>query len=386
MRTFMEEHMSIFSRTAVEIKQGNLTLYLTYVTPADLFNNNFYTVDALEPRTQEGFQRILDKRRATRLTKHLTEANEKGYAHLPTTIFLATDKSLDYDEDSKVLTFDTDKIGPFSVVDGQHRIEGLRQAIDKKPNMRNFQLPVTIGSNLDNTHQMYHFYIVNTTQVSVDASMVQQITKRFTEMAGVEELPYIPFWLQRRIAGGRDASALRIVEFLNENPDSPLFGLVQMANDPDTHNRIKQSSIVNVLKKEVLVASNPLSVQETDPERAARIILNYFRAIDRMFVDGRDKTKTVVYKSNGIYFFLGISKWVFNAIYSSTKDFTVKSISQIVGRALDELDDEFRQIGSADWWMTGQGASRLNRANARRYIDAFQHALAASQQSGDIRL
>ena len=197
--------MSIFSRTAVEIKQGNLTLYLTYVTPDDLFNNNFYTVDALEPRTQEGYQRILDERRATRLTKHLTEANEKGYAHLPTTIFLATDKSLDYDEDSKVLTFDTDKIGPFSVVDGQHRIEGLRQAIDKKPNMRNFQLPVTIGSNLDNTHQMYHFYIVNTTQVSVDASMVQQITKRFTEMAGVEELPYIPFWLQRRIAGGRDA-------------------------------------------------------------------------------------------------------------------------------------------------------------------------------------
>ena len=378
--------MTIFSRSAVEIRQGNLTLYLTYVTPDDLFNNNFYTVDKLEPRTQEGYQRILDERRASRLTRHLTEANDLGYAHLPTTIFLATDKSLEYDEDSKILTFDTEKVGPFSIVDGQHRIEGLRKAIDKKPKMRHFQLPVTIASSLDNTHQMYHFYIVNTTQVSVDASMVQQITRRFTEMEGVEELPYIPFWLQRRIAGGRDASSLRMVEFLNEDPDSPLYGLVQMANDPDRRNKIKQSSIVNVVSKEVLVASNPLSVQETDPDRAARILLNYFRAIDRMFVDGRNRKKTVVYKSNGIFFFLGISKWVFNAIYSSTKDFTIKSITQIIERALDELDEEYRQIGSADWWMPGRGASRLNRANARRYIDAFQHALAVSQQSDDIRL
>ena len=378
--------MSIFSRTAVEIKQGNLTLYLTYVTPDDLFNNNFYTVDALEPRTQEGFQRILDERRATRLTKHLIEANDIGYAHLPTTIFLATDKSLNYDEDSKILTFDTDTVGPFSVVDGQHRIEGLRQAIDKKPDMRNFQLPVTIGSNLDSTHQMYHFYIVNTTQVPVEPSMVQQITSRFTQMVNVEDLPYLPFWFRKRIDSRKDFKALRMVEFLSEHPDSPLYGRVQMANDPNSRNRIKQSSIVNVFKTQVFVASNPLALQETDPDKAARIMLNYFRTIDSLFVGSRDKAQTVVYKSNGIYFFLGISKWVFNAIYSSTKDFTVRSITQIFEHTLNELDDEFRDIESADWWMTGQGASRLNRANSNRYIDAFQHALAASQQSGDIRL
>ena len=80
--------MTIFERPAVEIIQGNLTLYLTYITPDDLFGtDDFYTVEALEPRTREGFQRILDKRRASRLTRHLIDANDKGYAHLPTTIF-----------------------------------------------------------------------------------------------------------------------------------------------------------------------------------------------------------------------------------------------------------------------------------------------------------
>ena len=378
--------MSLFSRPAVEISQGNLTLYLTYVTPDDLFNDNFYTVDALEPRTQEGFQRILDETRASRLSRHLIEAIDEGYAHLPTTIFLATDKNLDYDADSKILRFDTDEVGPFSVVDGQHRIEGLRQAIDKKPNMRNFRLPVTIGSNLDDTHQMYHFYVVNATQVPVDPSMRQQITKRFTEMDGVEDLPYMPYWLQRQIARGSDAKALRMVEFLNEHKDSPLKGRIQMANDPKSRNKIKQSSIVNVFKSQVFVASNPLTIQETDPEKAAKIMLNYFRTIDNMFADGRDRAKTVVYKSNGIFFFLGISKWVFNSIYSSTRNFTVESITQVIQNALDELEDEFRSIAFAEWWMSGHGASSLNRASTKLYIDAFQQALAASQQSDDIVL
>ena len=378
--------MSLFSRPAVEISQGNLTLYLTYVTPDDLFNDNFYTVDALEPRTQEGFQRILDETRASRLSRHLIEAIDEGYAHLPTTIFLATDKNLDYDADSKILRFDTDEVGPFSVVDGQHRIEGLRQAIDKKPNMRNFRLPVTIGSNLDDTHQMYHFYVVNATQVPVDPSMRQQITKRFTEMDGVEDLPYMPYWLQRQIARGSDAKALRMVEFLNEHKDSPLKGRIQMANDPKSRNKIKQSSIVNVFKSQVFVASNPLTIQETDPEKAAKIMLNYFRTIDNMFADGRDRAKTVVYKSNGIFFFLGISKWVFNSIYSSTRNFTVESITQVIQNALDELEDEFRSIAFAEWWMSGHGASSLNRASTKVYIDAFQQALAASQQSDDIVL
>ena len=73
------------------------------------------------------------------------------------------------------------------------------------------------------------------------------------------------------------------------NPHS--LGRIQMANDLDGKNKIKQAAIVNMLKSEVLTASNPLSVQETDIDRAARIMLNYFRAIDDLFVNGRDRKR-----------------------------------------------------------------------------------------------
>ena len=374
--------MPVFSRPAVQIKQGNLTLYLTYVTPMDLFSENFYTVEKLEPRTQEGFQRILDERRARRLSRHLVEADSQGYAHLPTTVFLATDKSVTFDGETGTLTFEKDQVCPFSVVDGQHRIEGLRQAAERENNLANFRLPVTIATELDDTHQMYHFFIVNTTQVPVDPSLRQQITRRFTEMQGVEELPYTPHWLRREVNIGRDARALNMVEYLNDNPNSPLYQRVQLANELHDSKKIRQSSIVNMFKSEVFVSSNPLVAQETDPDRQARIMLNYFRTVDNLFVAGRDRTATVVYKSNGLFFFLGISKWVFNVIYSSTKDFTVGSLEGIIKTALDELDDANQDLADPNWWMPGPlGASGLNRSAASQRVEAFQQALARSQQS-----
>lgn len=374
--------MAIFSRSAVEIKQGNLTLYLTYITPEDLFSDDFYTVEKLEPSRHIGFQRILDDTRAQRLSKHLMEANGEGYAHLPTTVFLATDQPVTFDEETKLLEFDKEQVCPFSVVDGQHRIEGLRLAVANEEALKDFQLPVTIATELDDTHQMYHFFIVNTTQVPVDPSLRQQITRRFTDMQGIKELPYTPHWLTREISLGRDARALNMVEFLNEHPDSPLYGRIQMANDPNARNKIKQSSIVSTFKSEVFIAANPLSVQETDPNRAGRIMLNYFRTIDDLFVAGRDRNQTVVYKSNGIFFFLGISKWIFNVLYSSTKDFTTASIKRVIEDALPEVDDVYQSITSPDWWMPGPlGASGLNRSTAREYVNAFQKALALSQKS-----
>ena len=54
--------MAEINRPAVEIRQGNLTVYLTYVTPAELVIPNFYTVEKLDPQSGAGFQRVLDQR------------------------------------------------------------------------------------------------------------------------------------------------------------------------------------------------------------------------------------------------------------------------------------------------------------------------------------
>ncbi len=80
---------------------------------------------------------------------HLVEAGEKGYAHLPTTVFLATDRSVAFDQDTNTLEFERELVCPFSIVDGQHRIEGLPRAVENEEELRSFQLPVTVATDLE---------------------------------------------------------------------------------------------------------------------------------------------------------------------------------------------------------------------------------------------
>ena len=78
-----------------------------------------------------------------------------------------------------------ESIGPFNVVDGQHRIAGLVLAADKNPELLEFEIPVNIAVNLDDISQNVPLLIVNTTQRSVDKSIEQQIVARLTKMVSL---------------------------------------------------------------------------------------------------------------------------------------------------------------------------------------------------------
>lgn len=378
--------MPIFERRAVEIVQGNLTLYLTYLTPSDLFANNFYVVEKLDPESSEGYQRILEPRRSRRLSRHLQEAHEEGYAHLPTTIFLATAAPVEYDRETALLRFDTAEVCPFSVVDGQHRIEGLRDAWNHDASLADFQLPTTIAVGLDDPHQMYHFYIVNTTQKPVDQALSQQITGRFTDMRRTQELPYLPHWYRAQIDVGADEKGLRIVELLNREPQSPLFDHVRMANDPrPPRGRLNQASLVNGLKEHVLSGTNPIS-NEQDIEIVCKVVLNYLIACKNAIAPDSRTGETVLWAGSGVWFLLLISKWVFSAVYASHRDFTATALQQVVSGALDEMDEEFQSIAYESWWRRGTGgAGALNRAHSRTIGNAFLAGLRRSQ-GGDIQV
>ena len=374
--------MAIFERQAVEVVQGILKLYLTYVTPRDLFNRDFdfYNVEKLDPEQSAGYQRILEPRRSRRLARHMTEAFDKGYANLPTTIFLATKNKVEYDHHRSKLRFETDDVCPFSVVDGQHRIAALEGALKDEPDLWDFKLPATMAVDLDDTHQMYHFFIVNTTQKPVDRGLAQQITSRFTRMQGVQDLPYLPHWYRSQVDAGTDDKALRIVQALNEDSESPYYRRVRMAND-DTRRgrRIAQASLVNTIKDHVLTGTNPLST-ERDIEKVIAVVGNYLKACEQVFVPNTDRDNTIAWSTSGIWFLLLISKWVFSAVYASTRVFSTEGLAKVLKDALGELDEEYAVLASERWWRRGEGASGLNRASARGLGNGFLEALDRSRQ------
>jgi DGQHR domain-containing protein len=369
-------------RAAARIRQGNLTLYATSLKVSDLRQPNFYRIDTLDADEGTGYQRILNEARAKRLADYLLDGHKALEAFLPTSIFLATDKLLPFDETNNSVRIDSGKIGPFNVVDGQHRIRGLVLAAEKDHSLNSFEVPVNIAVNLNIVSQMAHFLIVNTTQRSVDKAIEQQIVARLTDLIEFEKTPVLPKWIQRQVDRGEDARALQIVQYLNDDKDSPWFGKIRMANDDDLSGdaTINQKSFVTSLKKYVLTPANPIAGEHWTADKQRRVLANYWRAISNLLVDATDET-SVVFKTNGLHMFHAASPSVFLHL-TNLRDFKTDTIETLLRDAFGNLPVEYIGVSTPAFWKRGSTASGLNQAAIRKYATALSAAL-HGQAGGD---
>ncbi len=377
--------MAEIIRPAVKIVQGNLQLLLTYLTGEEIHRQDFYSIDRLDPASNDGYQRILDERRARRLAEHLSEAFEQGYSNIPTTAFLATEKIIDYDPETNTMHLDPDEVCPLVVVDGQHRLEGVRASVELNEDLSKFKLPITIAMNLDPLHQMYHFYVVNSTQKQIDKSLEQRITARFTDNYNLSSMPYLPRELRSKVERGNQSEVTRMVVFLNRDSNSPLRGRIREANDPDPpRGRLNEAPFANILRSHVFSATNPIYGRESFP-RMCQIMSNYYAAIQTVFgkVDSEDTAmrNPLIFRTSGIYFFTSLAKWVFSALYNTSNVFSVDSMVEILEEMVNELEDDVRFVADPQWWQPGAGGPSMNRAMANGLVPRFNDALRGVQQS-----
>lgn len=364
-------------RPAAKIKQGDLTIFTTSLYVKDLLEKDFYRIDRLDPtlNNPEGYQRLLDKNRTKRFAEYLIRAWKDGDAYLPTSIFLATEKKIKYNKEKNTIVFDTSEIGAFNVVDGQHRIAGLIQAVEEMPDLREFQIPANIAVNLDTISQMCHFLIVNSTQKAVDKAIVQQIQARLTDMINIEDYPTLPKWIKRQVEKGDDRDALIIAEFLNTENDSPWKDKILMANEKNNSYTIKQNSFVNSLKKYILSTNNPIT--RTDFKKRNKILKNYWKAIDNVLNKSKQLDKSALYKTIGLDMFNQVSPAVFTQLFLK-KNFKVVEIESLLKAALENLPPDYIKVGYAEFWKKGADASGLNQAAVSKYVSEINKAISTS--------
>ncbi len=308
------------------------------------------------------------------------KGQDRQDAFLPTSVFLATDKALDFDQATNTISINTDTIGPFSVVDGQHRLEGLKMAAKKDDRVLEFSVPVNIAANLPKLHQMCHFLIVNTTQKSVDKAVEQRIVARLTEALDVEDIPSLPKWILNVVERGEVEKAVRLVDFLNAESDSPWLGKIKMTNDLNA-NMINQRSFVKAIVKYVLTANNPIAVLN-DFNKEKRIFLNYWKAIADIIDDGN---ASVLYRYSGVELFCRFSIPFFTKLQNNGK-FTVDIMKGLLSDCLENVEGEFAGVGHAQWWARGGKASGLNAAAIGQVAQEMTKALHKPSMSADIEL
>lgn len=377
--------METITRPAALVRQGSLKLYATSLKVRDLKRANFYTISKLDPDDEgSGYQRLLNEGRAKRLAEYLIDGQLEKDAFLPTSIFLATNKDISFNSSTNTITFVVDQIGPFNVVDGQHRIAGLVLAADKTPELLDFEIPVNIAVCLDDISQMCHFLIVNTTQKSVDKAIEQQIVARLTALVGLENMPTIPRWIRRQVDKGEDARALSAANFLNTDPGSPWQGKIRMANDEGDGATVNQKSFINSIKKYIFAANNPLSNPVWDANRP-KILSNYWKAIVELLVDAESTTPSVIYKTTGVELFHTVSSTVFTHL-ATRSDFRKEAIKTLFEQGFKNLSPEHIGMSHPEWWHRGGVASGLNRGAIGKLASALSHAINVQDNASGVAL
>ena len=369
---------------ATEVSQGLLKFYSASVSVRDVLSPTFYSVDQLDPRAGTGFQRVLDTGRARKIADYVLDNidNPEG-VFIPTSIFLATEGHVFFDSSTKLITIDEDAL-PFSVVDGQHRLEGFRMAAEKDRRVLDFEVAINICSRMPLLHQMCHFYIVNTTQRKVDEAIGQRIIARLTQEHGMGEFPALPKWMQRLVEMGDIDDALKIAEYLNDEVDSPWFEKIIMANQNRRDGGvINQKSFVKAIKQNFVTAANPISVEFSgDRQKQCRVIKNYWTGIANCIQPEDD---SVFFKTNGLEIFSKLSI-PFSMKLQERRDWSVSGVENLFTHLSENVEGDFAAVTHSEWWKRGGPSSSINAAGRKPIVDALTRAIHASPQAGDVKL
>ena len=361
------------TKPAARVKQRELTIYAISLKVRELLIPGFFQVEKLDSIEGTGFQRVLEQARVKKLASYIIKAWEDNDAFLPTSIFLATDKDISYNESKNEITFDTSVVCPFNVVDGQHRVQGLIDAALQNPEIGEFEIMANIAVNLNEISQMCHFLIVNTTQKSVNKGVAQQIIARLSNMVSIEDVPTLPKWIQNQVNKGDDNEALIITNYLNTEKDSPLYKKITLANEKADSDNVKQDTFVNSIKKYILNSNNPVSGME-DRNKRNQILKNYWKAISELLENKESNKASVIYRTNGLELFNYVSTTVFNILFAE-QDFRVNRIKENISKGFENINDDFADIQNPDYWVSGGGVTSLNVSKMRPIATDLSRAI-----------
>ena len=168
------DHSSEIS--ALRVTQPIGEFFIGVMTADAIVHRLSYDPRTSDQESSDAIQRKLIKSRIREISDYVGDVN----ATFPTPIIIAADSDrvveLD-DEVARKLGVSRFRLPPEgligSVLDGQHRIEGLKQASDEV--RARFQLPIVLMFDLDADERAYVFGTINSTQTPVSASLIYDL-------------------------------------------------------------------------------------------------------------------------------------------------------------------------------------------------------------------
>ena len=210
---------------AIQVLQGKREFFLTVLTAKQLVGISYVAVRG-QSDEEGAVQRIFNRERLASLRRYAL--HEGSY---PSSIVLnwTAEELPSFDEG--VLSM---SLNPRSaqIIDGQHRVEGLRAAIEEISHIGNTQIPVSIYVGLNTKECADLFLSINTEQKPVPRSLV-------FDLYGIASEAMV------------DPAAVRardIAMHLNQGEMSPYHENIKLPNQPIRRGGIALSTAVAALK------------------------------------------------------------------------------------------------------------------------------------------
>jgi DGQHR domain-containing protein len=235
------------------------------------------------------------------------------------------------------------------IIDGQHRVAGLKVAIDESQSAENYEIPVAIYEGLDTANSARIFISINTEQRPAPKSLV-------FDLYGVTASDLM------------DPAAIRasdIVSYLSSD-GQPYFGWIKLPNQERQRGGVALSTAVSAVKP--LVDSKGIleqvGVSELEVQKA--IFANFFMAIRSSYGHNwDDRSNAFIYASG----FIGAIEFFRSHMFDYCKGKGSFEVSTIE----DSLNlDETGRILQED--VKGLGGTEAANAVRDRLISAFRPA------------
>ena len=148
------------------VRQGDFRFY-SFTMPSDVLAETCFVVSRDEDPII-GFQRDLDKKRATEIANYI----DSGLGTVPSSIVLSAQEESEFNYDSKKKSISFLPIKKaFLIIDGQHRVYGFKLA---KTALR---VPVVVYENLSKRDESRLFIDINSKQKGVPTELLLDIKK-----------------------------------------------------------------------------------------------------------------------------------------------------------------------------------------------------------------
>ena len=240
----------------VKMSVGTIDIYTFPMTVNDLAKISYVAVRGRD-KEEGAVQRVLNKKRISSIKQYVLDGN-----------MFVNSFVINWNDENYVPEIIDDQIiiplvdSVAQLIDGQHRLEGLKEAVKVDESINNKTLLVSMVIGLKTKEAAKIFININSEQKPVPKSLK-------LDLYGVTED-------DKNFAITRSGD---IAKELNENVDSPFYNLIKYPGNPRGKGKIDLSTVVSVLKKYVDVDGKFVENNIRDLNLQSQFIINYFSSI-----------------------------------------------------------------------------------------------------------